>query len=63
MLTPTQAFIKLLIFFAVMEGILVAVIGYIFSISRDQFIGLVVAAVIMFLVFAIRTWNNPELHR
>jgi hypothetical protein len=63
MLSPTQTFLKLLLLFAVLEGLLFAMTLWLFDMSTGQIVGLGVAAVVMFVVFAIRTWNNSELHR
>jgi hypothetical protein len=62
-LSPTQTFLKLLLLFAVLEGVLFAVMLWVFDMTTGQIVGLAIAAVVMFVVFAIRTWNNPELHR
>ena len=63
MLSPTQMFLKLFFIFAIGEAILFAAIVYFFDMSKQQIVGLGVVAVIMLIIFSIRTWNNPELHR
>lgn len=63
MLSPTQMFLKLFFVFAIGEAILFAMTVYFFDMSKQQMIGLGVVAVIILIIFAIRTWNNPEIHR
>lgn len=63
MLSPTQMFLKLLVLFAILEAVLFGITVWLFDMTTGQIVGLGVVAVVIFVVFAIRTWNNPELHR
>jgi hypothetical protein len=63
MLSPTQTFLRLLLLFVVLESALFAAMLWLFDMTTGQKVGLSVIGVVMLVVFAIRTWNNPELHR
>ncbi len=58
----TKVFLKLCVFFATFEVILFGTIVYFFNMTSVQEIAyLAILAVVMFVVFAIRTWKNPNM--
>lgn len=49
MLRPTQTFLELLLFFAILETILFAGIVYFYEMTKGEIVGLGVAAVVMLI--------------
>lgn len=60
-LTKWQVFLRSLLLFFVLEVILFAGILYFWPMTTGQVVGLSILAVIMLIIFSIKTWNNPAL--
>lgn len=61
-LSKLQMLWRLMVVFAIGEAVLFGLAVWIFDLSGNQLIGLVVLAIVFMIIFAARTWKNEALN-
>ena len=61
-LNKVQTFRRILVMNLVIETIVFAGVVWYYDLDRLQYILLTITAIVIFLIFAVRAWNNPVLN-